>query len=125
MEIFARPLNYHEYSDISLREVRLRRVDLLAQEYVYEFLLKKNKEEAQLQKEIDRFQEGLSTMQLIKVSSKAVIADLEAADATLRSLKDTVQPSGAKTGRSLRGKDEDGERGSGVDETKDKELKPV
>lgn len=44
-EIFARPLNYQEYCDISLREVRLRRVDLLAQEYVYEFLLKKNSEE--------------------------------------------------------------------------------
>ena len=44
-EIFAHPMNYHDYSDIGLRDVRLRTVDHLAQEYVYEYLLKKNSEE--------------------------------------------------------------------------------
>jgi len=73
-----------------LREVRLRRVDLLAQEYVYEFLLKKNQEELQQKTEIERFQEGLSTLSLIKVSQKSTMAELEVSEAILRSLKDTV-----------------------------------
>jgi len=82
-----------------LREVRLRRVDLLAQEYVYEFLLKKNQEELQQKTEIERFQEGLSTLSLIKVSQKSTMAELEVSEAILRSLKDTVQPTAAKTAR--------------------------
>ena len=73
-----------------MREVRLRRVDLLAQEYVYEFLLKKNQEELQQKTEIERFQEGLSTLSLIKVSQKSTMAELEVSEAILRSLKDTV-----------------------------------
>ena len=82
-----------------MREVRLRRVDLLAQEYVYEFLLKKNQEELQQKTEIERFQEGLSTLSLIKVSQKSTMAELEVSEAILRSLKDTVQPTAAKTAR--------------------------
>lgn len=67
-EIFARPMNYHEYSDIGLREVRLRRVDHLAQEYVYEFLLKKNSEEKRQRQEIDRFKEGLRAIQKVRIT---------------------------------------------------------
>ena len=74
-------------------------MDLLAQEYVYEFLLKKNQEELQQKTEIERFQEGLSTLSLIKVSQKSTMAELEVSEAILRSLKDTVQPTAAKTAR--------------------------
>lgn len=54
----------------------------------------------------------MSTLQLIKVSANSTRAELEAADATLKSLKDTVQPPGGKTARGEQ--DVEAKRGSAV-----------
>ena len=44
-QLWDKPPNFHQFSDISIREIRLKKVESLAEEYVHRFLKMKHQEE--------------------------------------------------------------------------------